>query len=63
MTERVTTCLICGSNDVETIRTLDPDTTELIMNVDFKCNKCGKISIHEVNSNHYKKLRRAGRII
>lgn len=48
MTEQVTTCLICGSNDVETIRTLDPDTTELIMNVDFKCNKCGKISIHEV---------------
>lgn len=42
MSERITTCPSCGSDDVKTVRLHDPDTHDLNCRADLECRKCGR---------------------
>ena len=60
MSERLTVCNKCGSRSLTTLRVINPDTTDMTMNVKLKCNDCGEEGIYQVASNHYRKQRRRG---
>lgn len=40
MSERINTCIHCNSQDLDIIEELNPKTTDMNMEVKFKCKKC-----------------------
>lgn len=50
MSQKVNTCVNCNSTKLNIIKEHNPDTNDLNMKVDMKCNDCGHIDIYKIMS-------------
>jgi RNase P subunit RPR2 len=58
--EQGVVCKKCYCRTLELIKTINPDTVDMNMDVILKCNKCGHEDTYQISSNRHEEQKNMG---